>query len=137
MNTNKILFIRANSCSFDDLFFYNFIPKNHTDAIHSAEVFMMENLEICACIFPKVDVLLTKGATAMKECTVLLTWDDEARVWIATSEDVPGLILESGSADVLMERVRHAVPELLELSNQNQSNINLSFNTEYHTKAYA
>lgn len=73
----------------------------------------------------------------MKEYSVLLTWDDEARVWIATSEDIPGLILESGSADVLMERVRYAVPELLEFSNQNQGDISLSFNTEYHAKAYA
>jgi len=32
--------------------------------------------------------------------------DDEAAVWIATSDDVPGLVLESGSLDALFERVR-------------------------------
>ena len=42
-------------------------------------------------------------------------WDPEASVWIATSDDVPGLVLESGSLDVLMERVKYAVPDLLSL----------------------
>ena len=45
-----------------------------------------------------------------------IIWDDEAAVWIATSQDVPGLVLESGSFDALLERVRFAVPELLELN---------------------
>ncbi len=43
-------------------------------------------------------------------------WDNEAQVWVATSDDVPGLVLESGSFDTLVERVRYAVPELLELN---------------------
>lgn len=49
---------------------------------------------------------------------VSLDWDPEAGVWIATSEDVRGLVLESGSVDALIERVRFAVPELLELNDQ-------------------
>lgn len=48
---------------------------------------------------------------------VKMTWDDEAAVWIATSDDVPGLVMESGSLDALMERVRFAIPELLQLNN--------------------
>lgn len=47
------------------------------------------------------------------EYTVNFTWDDEASVWIAQSDDVPGLVLEGGSLDALIERVRFAVPELL------------------------
>ena len=50
------------------------------------------------------------------ECTVDFVWDDEASVWIATSEDVEGLVMESGSFDGLLERVRYAIPELLELN---------------------
>ena len=50
------------------------------------------------------------------EYTVFANWDPEADVWIANSEDLPGLVLESGSLDALMERVRYAVPELLELN---------------------
>ncbi|MCL2376384.1 MAG: DUF1902 domain-containing protein [Defluviitaleaceae bacterium] len=45
---------------------------------------------------------------------VTLAWDDEAYVWMATSEDVMGLVLEDGSFDALVQRVRYAVPELLE-----------------------
>lgn len=48
--------------------------------------------------------------------TVNLTWDDEAAVWVATSDDIPGLVLESGSFDALLERVRFAAPELIELN---------------------
>ena len=52
------------------------------------------------------------------ELAIRATWDDEARVWVAESEDVPGLVLESGSMDALIERLRYAVPELLALNGQ-------------------
>ncbi len=54
-----------------------------------------------------------KGVITM-EYTVNLIWDDEAQV--STSEDIPGLVLESGSFDVLLKRIRFAVPELLKLN---------------------
>ena len=47
------------------------------------------------------------------EYTINLIWDKEAGVWVATSEDVKGLVLESGSLDALIERVKIAIPELL------------------------
>lgn len=50
------------------------------------------------------------------EYLVNLNWDSEAYVWIATSENVKGLAMEAGSVDALMERVKNAVPELLELN---------------------
>ncbi len=50
------------------------------------------------------------------EYHVNLMWDAEALVWIATSEDIPGLALENGSFDALLEQVRYAAPELLELN---------------------
>ncbi len=49
-------------------------------------------------------------------CIIKMLWDDDAQVWVATSEDVPGLALESGSFDALIERVRVAVPELMRLN---------------------
>lgn len=52
----------------------------------------------------------------MEELLIKLTWDQEAAVWTAESDDVPGLVLESGSFDALVERVRFTVPELLELN---------------------
>ena len=62
--------------------------------------------------------------------TVKLFWDSEADVWIATSDDVKGLTLESGSLDVLIERVRMAVPELLKLNNQPLENAKIAFVTD-------
>ncbi|MDR3201183.1 MAG: DUF1902 domain-containing protein [Spirochaetales bacterium] len=72
----------------------------------------------------------------MTEYKISLTWDEEARVWIAESDDIPGLILESGSLDVLIERVRYAAPDLLELSGD-MTDISLSLKMERCAKMYA
>lgn len=61
---------------------------------------------------------------------ITCAWDLEARVWIATSNDIPGLVLESGSLDTLMERTRIAVPELLELNHESGRAYSLTFHTE-------
>ena len=45
-------------------------------------------------------------------------WDDEASVWIATSNDVPGLVVEADTWPAMIEEVRLVLPELLELSGQ-------------------
>ena len=49
------------------------------------------------------------------EYTIKFNWDDEAKVWIAISNDIIGLILESESVEKLMNRVKLAAPELIEL----------------------
>ena len=59
--------------------------------------------------------------------TVNVIWDKDAEVWIATSEDIPGLVLESGSFDALLERIRFAVPELLQLNKKSSSELSLTF----------
>tara|TARA_R110002110_G_scaffold111137_2_gene276801 strand:- start:1321 stop:1578 length:258 start_codon:yes stop_codon:yes gene_type:complete len=43
-------------------------------------------------------------------------WDDEAKVWTATSEDVPGLATEAATQEDLLRKLRVMVPELLELN---------------------
>ena len=63
---------------------------------------------------------------------IQFTWDNESQVWIATSDDVPGLVLESGSFDALVERVRYAVPELLEMNSKTATFYNLTFLSERH-----
>ena len=62
--------------------------------------------------------------------TVKLFWDPDAAVWVATSEDIPGLVLESGSFDALVERVRFAAPELLALNGHKGSQADLTFLSE-------
>ena len=63
-----------------------------------------------------------------------ISWDPEANVWIATSDDVPGLVLEAGSFDALLERVRFAVPELLELDQSQKTSSTLIFVSERHER---
>ena len=58
--------------------------------------------------------------------TVEMIWDKETCVWIAESREVPGLVLESGSLDALTERVRIAVPELLELNGGTKTPVTLN-----------
>jgi len=49
---------------------------------------------------------------------------------VATSKDVPGLVLESGSYDALIERVRYAIPDLLELNSNPAPVLGLIFTSE-------
>ena len=48
------------------------------------------------------------------EFTVTATWDPEASVWVAESENVPGLVTEAESLEVLVQKLRILIPELLE-----------------------
>lgn len=43
-------------------------------------------------------------------------WDDEVAVWVATSDDVPGLITEAATMESLIERLQIIIPELMELN---------------------
>ena len=52
------------------------------------------------------------------EYRIQIIWDQEAAVWIASSREVRGLIIESESVDLLIERLRSIVPELLVLNHQ-------------------
>ena len=56
----------------------------------------------------------------MEQCAyvVTATWDDEAKVWVAESDDVPGLVTEAATLDELQAKIRVLVPELLELNHQ-------------------
>ena len=47
---------------------------------------------------------------------ILAQWDSEAGVWVAESEDVPGLVAEADSPNVLARKLRTLIPELLELN---------------------
>jgi hypothetical protein len=47
---------------------------------------------------------------------VLARWDSDASVWVAESEDIPGLVAEADSPNNLALKLRILVPELLELN---------------------
>ncbi len=44
-------------------------------------------------------------------------WDHEAQVWIAQSDDVPGLATEADNIETLTKKLRNIIPELLKLNN--------------------
>jgi predicted RNase H-like HicB family nuclease len=47
---------------------------------------------------------------------ILAQWDGEAGVWVAESDDIPGLVAEAPSPNDLAQKLRILIPELLELN---------------------
>ncbi len=43
-------------------------------------------------------------------------WDAEVNVWVATSDDVPGLVTEAETLEALSAKLETMVPELLEVN---------------------
>lgn len=64
------------------------------------------------------------------EYVINFDWNSERNVWIATSEDIVGLVLASESYDALIKRVRFAVTELLNSDNTKPSSISLVFQSK-------
>lgn len=54
--------------------------------------------------------------TTNRPLQVDAAWDDEAHVWIAASEDVPGLCAQTATFEELVEVVGGLIPDLLELN---------------------
>jgi Domain of unknown function (DUF1902) len=55
----------------------------------------------------------------MKVYTVYATWDPEAEVFVASSDDVPGLATEADTVEALKAKLDTMVPELLQLNGAN------------------
>ena len=49
----------------------------------------------------------------MRACTVEAMWDEEAGVWVATSEDILGLVTEAETLEALRSKLIDIVPELI------------------------
>ena len=47
-------------------------------------------------------------------------WDEEAHVWVATSDDVPGLATEEDALEGLVEKLKVMIPELLDANGAEQ-----------------
>jgi predicted RNase H-like HicB family nuclease len=46
--------------------------------------------------------------------TILAEWDDEASVWVASSEDIKGLAIEAPTLERLVERLPGVLEDLIE-----------------------
>ena len=55
-------------------------------------------------------------ASGTTPINVKIGWDDEAKVWVATCDDVPGLAIECDILDRLHPRVMDALYDLVELN---------------------
>lgn len=51
---------------------------------------------------------------AVPAYTIRADWDPEADVWVAVSDEVPGLATEAATLEALTEKLRALIPELLE-----------------------
>jgi len=61
---------------------------------------------------------------------IKMIWDAELKRWAAIGSEGMGLVLESDSFDALIERVRLAAPEMIELNLNYKGPVNLHFITE-------
>ena len=55
----------------------------------------------------------------MRMIVVRAHWDPESEVWVAMSDDVPGLVTEAETQRELVEKLHVMIPELLEDGNGN------------------
>jgi predicted RNase H-like HicB family nuclease len=71
--------------------------------------------------------------------TVHCEWDPDARVWVATSDDVPGLATGADTLDELIGKLKVVIPELLEtnglLQPDQQGDIPFAIIAERHETA--
>jgi predicted RNase H-like HicB family nuclease len=53
------------------------------------------------------------GAGPLSSYQVTVEWDEEARVWVASCEEVPGLATGADTLEDLIAKLRIVIPELL------------------------
>ena len=63
--------------------------------------------------------------------TIDVRWDGQATVWLATSEDVPGLVVEAEDWRNMMAEVRLILPELLALESEQGGMLSLIFRRRF------
>ncbi len=65
-----------------------------------------------------------------RQIDIQARWDGTAGVWIATSPDVAGLVVEADTWSAMIDEVRLVLPDLLDIEQQNADRISLSFRAE-------
>lgn len=62
----------------------------------------------------------------MNEYAVDAQWDPEARVWVATSDNVPGVAMEAATCEEIIEVVKDALPDLFRENGLDYSEASIS-----------
>jgi predicted RNase H-like HicB family nuclease len=65
--------------------------------------------------------------------SVRAIWDAEVEVWVATSEDIPGLATEAETIEALTIKLRNMIPELMILNKLISENYSGSINFDLTT----
>jgi predicted RNase H-like HicB family nuclease len=66
----------------------------------------------------------------MTEFRVDAEWDSEANVWVATSPNVAGLIVQGRTKDEVIEKVRLVLPGLYEIGIEPDDTLHIFFRRE-------
>ncbi|MCL2420744.1 MAG: DUF1902 domain-containing protein [Defluviitaleaceae bacterium] len=64
------------------------------------------------------------------EYAVSLKWDSDLDRWYIDSSDIPGLWMESGSFDALLQSIRMTAPELIAFNCNYTGPVKLSFKVD-------
>ena len=72
----------------------------------------------------------------MSQVKISAFWDSDADVWVAESDDVPGLVTEAESFELLVPKLKALIPELLEANGLDSSH-DVPFVLEVHEVAHA
>ena len=62
-------------------------------------------------------------------------WDPVARVWVATSDSVPGVAMEAATCEEMIEVVKDALPDLLRENglDYGEASVSVTFNKRVET----
>ena len=73
---------------------------------------------LIAYLAVSTNVTWTHGEFGMPHSSIIVRaeWDDDARVWVASSGDISGLSVEAATIEALEPKVLAAIEDLLELN---------------------
>lgn len=63
----------------------------------------------------------------MTEFKIEAEWDIDAEVWVATSPNVPGLVVQGRTPDEIVDKVRLVLPALIEIGVEPGDRLNVTF----------
>jgi Domain of unknown function (DUF1902) len=67
-----------------------------------------------------------------RSISIAARWDADASIWLASSTDVPGLVIEAQTWPDMIDEVRLVLPELLALSGHEEKQLSVTFRIEEH-----
>ena len=71
---------------------------------------------------------------AGREFKVVVEWDYDAAVWVATSTDVAGLVVQGETPDDIVRKVRLVIPALTETGVEADDTIHFTFRRKERAK---